>query len=60
MVNSAQMKHVFEQFFDDVWDHYEDVVISDRGVILTFLDHIIHQIGIILRLEEGGNEDVDI
>lgn len=60
VVNSPQMKHVFEQFFDDVWDHYEDVVISDRGVILTFLDHIIHQISIILQLEDGENEDVDI
>lgn len=60
LVNSAQMKHVFEKFFDDVWEKYEDVVVSERNVILGFLDHIIHQISIILRLEEGEAEKRDI
>lgn len=53
VVNNPYMKQVFQCFFDEVWEKYNDVVISDRNVILNFLDHIIHQISIILRLEEG-------
>lgn len=50
MVNHADMKEAFIRFFEAVWNYSSDVVISDRQDILTYLEHIMHQIEMIERL----------
>ena len=53
VVNTPQMKQVFEQFFDAIWNGFTDVVVSDLDTVLRYFDHAIHQIDMILMLEES-------
>lgn len=53
VVNTPQMKQVFERFYDEVWENYKDVVICNRDEVLQYLDHVLYQINIILQLEES-------
>lgn len=43
-INHADMKKAFELFFEEIWKNREDVVISERMAVRSYIDHIIQQI----------------
>lgn len=52
VVNNSKMKQVFVNFFDRVWDSYNNIITPDHEVILKYLEQIIHQIDMIVQLED--------
>lgn len=52
LINHTEMKEAFIRYFDAVWNYSPDVVMADRQEILTYLDHVIHQIEMIVRLTQ--------
>lgn len=53
VINNTHMKSVFEKFFTSIWEDSERGIMSDRNEILLFLEQIIHQINMIVKLEES-------
>ena len=51
-IDNPQMHNVFSCFYDEVWKNCQDVVISDRTTVLSYIDHIIQQIRMIVHLDE--------
>lgn len=52
IIDNPQMRNVFSCFYDEVWKNCQDVVISDRTTVLSYIDHIIQQIRMIVHLDE--------
>ena len=52
VVNTPEMHEVFDHFFEEVWENNQKVVVSDREMILRYLEHIAQQADIIARLDE--------
>lgn len=50
LINHADMKEAFTRYFDAVWNYSADVVMSDRRLIVDYLEHIMHQIEMIAKL----------
>ena len=52
-VNTPEMYDVFNHFFEEVWNNHQQVVLSDRDMVLRYLDHIAQQAALIAQLEEN-------
>lgn len=50
LVNRADMKDAFVHYFDAIWNSPPSVILSDRDEILDHLNHVIHQIELIAKL----------
>lgn len=51
-VNNPDMHAIFDCFFEEVWNNCQDVVVSDRAMVLAYIDHIAQQTAMIAGLEE--------
>ena len=51
-VNTPEMHEVFDHFFEEVWDNCPNVVVSDRQMVLSYIEHIAQQAAIIANLGE--------
>lgn len=52
IINNRQMHDAFRCFYDEVWQNCREVVISDRAMVLSYIDHIIQQIRMIVHLDQ--------
>lgn len=52
IINHSDMKDIFNRFYEEVWEECGDIVISDRSIIVNFIDHTIQQIKMISFLDE--------
>ena len=51
VINHSSLKDAFAHYFDEIWTHPSDVVVSDREEILQNLDHVVRQIQMISKLK---------
>ena len=51
VINHSSLKDAFSHYFDEIWAHPSDVVVSDREEILQNLDHVVRQIQMISKLK---------
>lgn len=52
MINRADMRRIFEKSFEEFWDHCEDVVISDRKMIMAYVQHVVQGIHLVSCIED--------
>ena len=52
VLNHPDMKMVFEQFFDTLWDEKNGMILSDQEEICSYIREMIHRIGIIASVRE--------
>lgn len=50
VINHASLKDAFGKFFEAIWNHPSEVVVSDTDTILEHLDHVVRQIHMISKL----------
>ncbi|MGN0249994.1 MAG: hypothetical protein ACI4EH_01330 [Oliverpabstia sp.] len=51
IINRADMQKVFERSFEEFWNYGEDVIISDREAIISYMRHVLHGIQMISCME---------
>lgn len=57
VINHADVKSAFHCFYEAVWNQGQDIVVSARGSILQYLNHIIGQIRMIANLDESDTPE---
>ena len=53
MINRADMRKIFEKSFEKFWNYSEGVVVSDKKMIISFIQHIVQGIDIVSRITDG-------
>ncbi|MDO5409065.1 MAG: hypothetical protein Q4F21_01270 [Lachnospiraceae bacterium] len=51
IINRADMQNVFDQFYEEIWNKCEDVVVSDKAAVDTYIRHVMQGIRLISRME---------
>ena len=52
IINHGIMKCAFQKCYEEIWNKDSSVVISDRDAVIQHIDHVLHQIRIIEKLEK--------
>ncbi|MGN0358678.1 MAG: hypothetical protein ACI4E0_12870 [Blautia sp.] len=52
IINRSDIRRIFEKSFEEFWEHREDVVISDKSMIVSYIHHVVQGIHMIHRIEK--------
>lgn len=52
IINRSDMRRIFEKSFEEFWENREDVVVSDKDIIVSYIRHVVQGIHMIHRMEE--------
>lgn len=51
VINRSDIQSVFDNFYEEIWTHTEDVVISDKNIIVSYIHHVMQGIQMISHME---------
>lgn len=51
VINRSDMRKVFENSFEEFWNHHNDVVISDKNAIISYIQHVVQKINLVSCIE---------
>lgn len=51
IINRSDMQEVFDRFYDEIWNQCDNVVISDKEAIVSYIKHVMQGIHLISRME---------